>query len=322
MSGGIVRNGYPTYCFHAPYVDYLFETSCLFTVPRGARSLDLTLLSGGAGGGGGGGGNLYHSGTGGDGAGPGGGGGGGSGRIQHWYNLPVIATQQLNITVGAGGSAGQGTSYAAGLAGGPGGSTSMVRGDTTLTLAGGNGGKGGGCAWDNDWYLGQAYLGNGGNAGSGGAGGGGGAGGAGYTGSAQWHPGTAGAGADGEQSHGGTGTAGMGGAGGGWHGTNGTHATTAGIGQASNDYFLFSDPVTARYLEARGGTGGPSSRSPATPPGTGGKPGTALDGSPLTGVPYGKGGTGGASALANGRPGAPGCHGLAAVRVWFVHRRA
>lgn len=143
----------PVMKLYPAYEDFYYETpgSYTFTVPRGAKRMDVTVI--GAGGGGAVGGVTYGNI---ENAYPAGGGGGGTGGMQHVKNASATPGTQYAVTVGAGG-----TAY-----GGTGGKSAM---GTIASADGGNGGTSGG-----NEPLNNTSTANGGAGGSGGIGGNGG----------------------------------------------------------------------------------------------------------------------------------------------------
>ena len=110
-------------------------TGCTYTLPAGVTKLDSYLLVGGGGGGGGGG-----SGSGGSGR---GGSGGRGGVVTAGTNLAVPNGATLTITIGAGGAGGRGESGGLVAKNGRIGNSSVitVSGGSSISAAGGNGGK-------------------------------------------------------------------------------------------------------------------------------------------------------------------------------------
>ena len=144
----------PVMKLYPAYEDFYYETagSYTFTVPRGAKRMDVTVIGGGAGGMAGGVsyGNIEN-------AYPGGGAGGAAGNMQHVKKASAKPGTQYAVTVGAGGAAN----------GGNGGKSTM---GTMAGASGGNAGtKGGNEPLSN---TGTANGGTGGNGGIGGNGGG------------------------------------------------------------------------------------------------------------------------------------------------------
>lgn len=137
------------------YADFFFDQAGThtFTVPRGAKRMDVTCIGGGGGGGAGG---VTYGTI--ENAYPAGGGGGGSGEIAHARSVPATPGEAHVIIVGAGGAAGK-----------DGGASSLGQ---LLSAAGGRHGEPG----DHE-PLAQNVTANGGTGGIGGVGGtGGGAG--------------------------------------------------------------------------------------------------------------------------------------------------
>lgn len=124
----------------APAGSQEFTTSGPFTVPKGHKSLIVTMV--GAGGGGGANnssGTIYASGS------------GGSGGFYQEFVIPVTGGEALSVMVGAGGYGGNYRfngvyNYAPNnpgdFNGGAGGNSSINRGETPIVLAGGGGGGG------------------------------------------------------------------------------------------------------------------------------------------------------------------------------------
>jgi hypothetical protein len=143
----------PVLRIYPKYEDIFYDKAGAhtFTVPRGAKAIEVTVI--GAGGGGQEGGVTYGNIVN---AYPGGGGGGGSGEIKHVSKTAVSVGASYALTVGAGGAA-----Y-----GGAGGASSF---SSLASAAGGNGGERGG----NEPLNNQSTA-NGGAGGHGGIGGNGG----------------------------------------------------------------------------------------------------------------------------------------------------
>lgn len=149
----------PVLGLYPDYEDVFFEYdeetgngAYTFTVPKGAKTIDITCIGGGAGGSRGGVsyGNIAN-------AWPGGGGSGGTGEIQHVMGYAVEAGESYSLQVGAGGAAGKTSGATMGGAGGasafssivsaaggyPGGNGGNEPLNNTSSASGGTGGKGG-----------------------------------------------------------------------------------------------------------------------------------------------------------------------------------
>lgn len=137
----------PVMSLRPTYEDYYYAVpgSYSFAIPKGAKSIDVTVIAGGGGGQEGGAtyGNIAN-------AYPGGGGAGASGEMQHVQNVSVTPGASYAITVGAAGAAyggaggdsafGELAKAAGGQSGGRGGNEPL---NNTDKASGGTGGKGG-----------------------------------------------------------------------------------------------------------------------------------------------------------------------------------